>query len=592
MKYRLALFLDRFKIRVKLLIVILPPILLGYIALVCCVTTLMFNNIKSIITVQTEQNISEKLSRFDGYLENLDHATDSLMYGYTMQNDLITEQSALPEDKYNALNLQVQNSVHAYLTQNNMALNELNIKNVYIQNTYGEIFVTDALRNTNAERVTQFFKGISPAAQKLHGKVYLFFQSSNLYFIRTVYQNDLYKVSTIESEKPIGALAIQMDIRFVSDLLENNGVNGTIDYVLADNNGNVVYNGSQLTLTQCRQILKTQSVRTGSQLYRAILLDSRFSSYHLIGIIDETALYGDCYRIFTVIIFISIASVILMVAFVIFASNTISARFQRLIQIMDRTNSFDDCATIDVGSNDEFKEFANGYNRMVSRVRNLSDTIHKKELAVKNSEIKAIRAQINPHFLYNTLDCISSLAGMGKIKETQQTITALSTLLRNTVKGNEMIQVKEEINFVNQYLYIERIRYKNRISFLVDVSDTIMDFYMPKLVLQPIIENAIIHGMANMLSDGFVAVLGREEGGLIIFEIRDNGSGIPDSVISALRRAAKIDTVSDFGTQKGVGLINLQRRIQIIYGEKYVLNLSRLPNGGTSVQIKFPKCKN
>ena len=165
-------------------------------------------------------------------------------------------------------------------------------------------------------------------------------------------------------------------------------------------------------------------------------------------------------------------------------------------------------------SQDEFRDLALVYNDMMARIDNLIDTVYSKELLVKSAELKAFQAQINPHFIYNTLDCINSLVDLNRPEDVKKTVTALANLIRANVKGKELLPVREELKHIDQYMYINKMRYGDKLLFLCEIPESMMDYYLPKLILQPLLENSVVHGVSHLLGPGDDRPLWGRGGGL------------------------------------------------------------------------------
>ena len=284
---------------------------------------------------------------------------------------------------------------------------------------------------------------------------------------------------------------------------------------------------------------------------------------------------------------ISSALVAFFAIFVI--SRTISSQFEHFIQKVSHTTVPDKQALITVESHDEFRDLAQVYNDMILRINQLIDTVYTKELLLKGAELKAFQAQINPHFLYNTLDCINGLVELNRPDDIKKTVTALASILRMSIKGKEILTVRENIVYIEQFMFIERLRYPDKLIFLNEIPENMMDYYMPKLIIQPLLENSILHGISEILGKGMIGLFGHEEEDCLVFMVKDNGIGFPDSVIEMLRHSA--DDEADLHMQESIGLLNIQKRIHLMYGTAYGLEIQNLPSGGSCVTVRLPKIR-
>ncbi len=237
---------------------------------------------------------------------------------------------------------------------------------------------------------------------------------------------------------------------------------------------------------------------------------------------------------------------------------------------------------------DEFSLLAKGYNDMISEIRELmrklereKDNLYVATQKQKESEIRALEAQINPHFLYNTLDCINWMAIEKNEYEISSMLSNLGLILRYGInKSNAVVSVAEEVEWLRQYVYLQQVRFENIFTFELEVDPGIQGFRLYKLLMQPFIENAIIHGFADLEGGGVlkVAIEPDGTGGLSIL-IVDNGRGMgPDEVRNALSNESS-----------HIGISNVRERMAVYYGELGSLDIESEPHGGTRVRIILPR---
>ena len=241
----------------------------------------------------------------------------------------------------------------------------------------------------------------------------------------------------------------------------------------------------------------------------------------------------------------------------------------------------------------EIRSLADNYNIMVERLRNLieekvKEEQKRKEIEVEkaNAELKFLRAQINPHFLFNTLNSIKWLAVIHGATPVEEMIVALGKLLECSMqKGNDFIALKEEMENVKAYLKIQQMRYGNKIKTEFDFAPGSEVLKVPKLILQPLVENAIIHGIDQNLNGGLIRIGVREEGEKLVLTVEDNGPGLPADF-----DMTKEDKVGKGQRLGGIGVNNINKRIQIIYGEEYGLHYENGQGGhGTRAVLVMRK---
>ena len=238
-----------------------------------------------------------------------------------------------------------------------------------------------------------------------------------------------------------------------------------------------------------------------------------------------------------------------------------------------------------VGGTREVRELSNSFGHMVVRIQRLMSTVREEEVNLRKTELKALQAQINPHFLYNTLDSIAWMCEQGRNAEAVQMVNALAQLFRISIsRGHELIPIAKEIEHAESYLQIQKYRYKNQFTYAFDVDPDCLGYYCNKITLQPIIENAITHGLDLMVEEGRIDVRVRSDGEDIVFSVQDNGVGMSEEQIEATMRQEPTD-------RTGIGIRNVNDRLKIYFGRGYGLHITSEPDVGTCVEIRMPKIR-
>ena len=236
-----------------------------------------------------------------------------------------------------------------------------------------------------------------------------------------------------------------------------------------------------------------------------------------------------------------------------------------------------------VGGTREVQELSNSFGHMVLRIQQLMSTVREEEVNLRKTELKALQAQINPHFLYNTLDSIAWMCEQGRNADAVKMVHALARLFRISIsKGHELIPIAKEIEHAESYLQIQKYRYKNQFTYEFDVDPACLDYYCNKITLQPIIENAINHGLDLLVDEGLITVQVRQDGEDIVFSVRDNGVGMSQEQIDSILRHGPKD-------RTGIGIKNVNDRLKIYFGKQYGLHITSELDVGTCVEIRMPK---
>lgn len=238
---------------------------------------------------------------------------------------------------------------------------------------------------------------------------------------------------------------------------------------------------------------------------------------------------------------------------------------------------------------DEITELGMSFNIMIGKIRELLDAKIKEQENLKKAELRALQAQINPHFLYNTLDTIIWMAESKKTDAVVQLVTALSSFFRLSLsKGKDWITIGEEIERTRNYLTIQKMRYRDIMDYRMEVSETVLDNTILKLILQPLVENALYHGLKNQRQPGTITVCAQHKNeNEVLLEVRDDGIGIPPDKLAQLN-AALSDDSDEFPVERGFGLENVNKRIKLYYGKQYGLSIRSEYRVGTCVGIVIP----
>jgi two-component system sensor histidine kinase YesM len=239
---------------------------------------------------------------------------------------------------------------------------------------------------------------------------------------------------------------------------------------------------------------------------------------------------------------------------------------------------------------DEITELGMSFNIMIGKIRQLLDAKVKEQEMLKKAELKALQAQINPHFLYNTLDTIVWMAQANKIDQVIDIVQALSNFFRISLsKGRDWITIEQEIEHIRSYLTIQKLRYHDILDYKIEVDQEILTGTILKLTLQPLIENALYHGIKNKRSGGTITVSARRAGDdMVKLEIIDNGVGFTPYKLSRIQ-ASLADNSSEISlAESGFGLENVHRRIQLYYGKQYGLTVQSKYQEGTHVTVTIP----
>jgi len=287
-------------------------------------------------------------------------------------------------------------------------------------------------------------------------------------------------------------------------------------------------------------------------------------------------------------------------------SDSISRPLRNLSEMMNKVGKGNFDVSIQPYSNDEVGVLSEHFNKMVQQVQKLIQEVYQEQYLKQKAELKSLRAQINPHFLYNTLESINWMARTRNVPEIGDMVKALGDLMRASISGDDFVTLNDEITNITNYLKIQKFRYGDRLGVCIGISPDIGQIIVPKLILQPIVENSIVHGLEEKLEDGHIKISGKLENGDVVIMICDDGVGMEKEKADHLNRlfseyhegtlvsggSAKVDIRKDIGSKDDmhthIGLINVDRRIKMYYGAGYGLSISSVLGEGTSVKAVLP----
>ena len=229
------------------------------------------------------------------------------------------------------------------------------------------------------------------------------------------------------------------------------------------------------------------------------------------------------------------------------------------------------------------------FNQMIEKIGNLVEDIRVEQLNLRATELKLLQAQINPHFLYNTLDTIIWLAEAGRKDEVVMMVTALSDFFRTTLsKGRDYITVKEEEAHIRSYLQIQQFRYQDILEYSIDIPEELYAYQILKLTLQPLVENALYHGIKNKRGLGHIRVSGWKEEGRLVFRVWDDGKGMEPERLGKVRRLIAGEEEVDRSDPSGFGLFNVAQRLKLNYGPQYGISVESEYGKWSETKVVIP----
>lgn len=413
--------------------------------------------------------------------------------------------------------------------------------------------------------------------------------------VESIFENYYPWVVTIVRPMPSGETPswVAVDVRFSGLGASINGVGiGQHGYCyLMDEHGNMVYHPQQQLLyagIKSEEAARLAGLADGTYVEDTVIYsiqDVPDSNWRVVGVsyIDETVneSFSQMVRI-TLWTAALILAAALLTGWII--SRLLSNPLQQLETAMEQfEQDADGFVYKPVDGTREVEELSDSFGHMVGRIQRLMTTVREEEINLRKTELKALQAQINPHFLYNTLDSIAWMCERGKNADAVQMVHALARLFRISIsRGHELIPIEKELQHAESYLLIQKFRYKNQFTYHFTEDESCLHCLCNKITLQPIIENAITHGLDLMVDPGHIEIEVCSDGDDILFKVSDDGIGMSAEQVAELLKNEPSD-------RTGIGIKNVNDRLRIYFGPQYGLSIDSVPDEGTTVTIRMPR---
>lgn len=408
----------------------------------------------------------------------------------------------------------------------------------------------------------------------------------------------LRNIKSLEDGEHIGIMTVSYSENYISDILKEVKLGESGFLFIMDESGNVVsHHNKELLMTDISDRAYVQKIKKspsgsftqkiGKESYLFNYSNIEGTDWRIVGVVKVKELTNKLGNIRMAIIFIGMAVLIMAVLFSIKISNGISRRIKKLAIAMKRVEEGNLDVNIKSGKPaDEISLLYKGFNSMQEEIRNLIEQIKVTNQKKRSAELKALQHQINPHFLYNTLDSINWMAASRyKANDISMMVTSLANLFRLSLnKSNDITTVKNEIEHVRSYVNIQKIRFDYTFDVEFEVEDSLNDFKIIKLILQPIVENSILHGFKDIDYKGEILIRVFNKDGEINFQVSDNGVGCD---IELMNRKL-LDSANSEENKGGYGVKNVDERIKLCYGNQYGIKFYDNGCRGTTVLIRLP----
>lgn len=393
---------------------------------------------------------------------------------------------------------------------------------------------------------------------------------------------DIYRI-----RQPIGILGISVSEDVVARFYSHSNTNLPLETFIMDGNGMIISHMNKNRIYADAGLKNIVHKQDGSKEINGKLVVYKYVKdwdWYVVGTLPISYLLRDNNVMLLAIFIIVILSFIVGIFISYGFSKHLFKPFDELIYRMSRVSAGDMETRISLPTyGPDFQQVSQGFNIMVEHIDELMKKIYEEQRQLKEIEFKALQSQINPHFLYNTLESIHWQALLCGHHEISTMVKALAGFYRISLsKGEAIIPLKSEAEHVDNYMTIQEIRYKEKMESYIDIPEEFFDVNIPKMTLQPLVENAIYHGLRGREAKGFIKITAERDGNDIIVKTIDNGTGMAAEQISRLNQ-----TLEDNDPSVGYGVRNVHQRIKLFLGSPYGLYYESNEYGGVTVNVRL-----
>jgi two-component system sensor histidine kinase YesM len=571
-------------ILVFLLLVIIPVTMLSYFS---------FGRYTKSIESNASEYVSEMsvtlMSTLDNYISDLMNITILPLYGSWPSLGL----PDLLEDP--AVNLQKERQIDNYIEM--LSNFKQGTDSVYIFDHYGHTYyrtITEGLRKDIGERYKEWSELAKESNKPLLMSTHEISTSNTSRYVFTIVQ-DIKNLSTLDS---VGTMAIDANFKVIEKEIQglDNATKGKT--IIIDNDSNVIFDSSKELLAQNLSAdLSVQkavgdkgsfTMQIDNKPYIITYLKSKKTNWKMLVYIPISQLNKEAKETQRFTIITTLLIIVFALCVSVYLSFALTNPLQKLTKLMKRVQEGDLEVRFAIRHSDEVGILGMNFNRMIKRIKELIEEIQVTGNRKRVAEMEALQSQINPHFIYNTLETLRMTALIHDDDEMSDMLYSLGQLLRYSInRGNETATMKEELDHLDKYMQLQNYRFENKFIFVNEVPDELMDCQMIKLLLQPIVENAIFHGLEHKREQSVIRISALIEHGILICLIADNGDGMDDATLQRLKAQIDADHY-DQQSKHGIGLRNVHQRIKLHYGHSYGLGIESEQGTGTTVILSLP----
>lgn len=545
------------------------------------------------VNLHTHQMINQIQNSIEYYLESV----ENIIYYISQTPDVIEYMDAENMTSSDEQEIRLRRSLSVYTESRPEILGILivNSNDKYISNEL-EKNNRDPLTNeqwykaaVNNVGQTQYFS--KPVGRNI--STYLQYSADEVLSISKAIINP-------KTNNVMAVVLIDINLKKFEQVIKENYIGEKGFFYIVDKNNDIIYTPINPIIYR----IKTNTIDDNSksvvktikgEVFKIMYHTSNITKWKTIGVFSIKDILKDVINMQNFSLIIIVVTLIITILSALLFTNTIVTPLKELSGLMKRAEQGDLDLYFNEGRyEDEIGEVGHSFNHMIKEIKELINMVYKEQSSKRKSEIKILQAQIKPHFLYNTLDTIGWMAEDYGAKDIVEVVGALTKMFRiGLSKGREIIRVKEELDHIKSYMIIQKVRYEDKLSYKIKCDEGLYNASMLKLTTQPIVENAIYHGIKQKRGTGYINISFLSIDNKILIKVEDNGAGIDEDKLCEINYMLENDdmvTVSS-ETGSGYGIYNVHSRIKLTYGSEYGLKYYSNLNEGTTVEIWLPLLK-
>lgn len=571
----------------SLIMMVFSGISISIVLILSSVLYLKFSNIQKHERVNnTQSQMKQSVEKMEDYLTNMRQISDMAYYSVINDADFSTQEETIQ----NGLNFLYE-------------ANKDNLRSIAIYNEEGSLITAEPVQTQKEDpNITeqQWFKIVLQEKENMHFSTphiqNLFDDGTNRYY--TVLSLSRMVELTYNGNTQEGVLLVDMDYSTISRMIRqmNESDQGQYFY-LCDSDGQIIFHPKQGqimegiykedNLSMSEKSDGIYDVEFNGQHRKEIIRTIGYTGWKIVGVIpDDTFAKG-----FLNIRYFIILIILLMAMMLMLINQIVSAWISRPIQKLNNSVKEYEAGKkpeIYIGGSTEIMYLGNSIQNSYEQIDELMNQIVQEQNEKRKSELDVLQSQINPHFLYNTLESITWMIEGEKNEEASFMVTQLAKLFRISLsKGRTIIPIQEELQHAQSYMNIQKTRYKDSFSAIFRIDSELENYCTVKLILQPILENAINYGVGHMEEHGEIIVNGKKNQDKIMLSVFNNGIGMSKEEVSQV--LSESSNVNKHGS--GVGLLNVDKRLKLFFGKEYGVQVESEPDEGTTVILCIPAIK-